>query len=90
MLLYQPLKTSRLADVVPEWYAQFINIEEENVYELMVAASVMQIEPLVQLAGAQIAVWMKDKTPEQLRQMFHLVNDFSSEEEAKLSRDLSR
>jgi S-phase kinase-associated protein 1 len=83
----KPLPTSKLGDNVQEWYAKFMEVEQETVYELMLAASYMQIAPLVELTGAAIGSWLKDQSPEQIRRTFNIINDFTPDEEARLRSD---
>lgn len=73
----QPLRTADIRDVVQEWYAQFMQVEQETVYQMMLAASYMQIQPLVELTGATIGSWLRGKSAEQIRQTFNIVDDIS-------------
>ena len=40
----------------------------------------MDIKPLLDLACAQVATQIKGKSPEEIREQFNIVNDFTSEE----------
>ena len=48
-------------------------------YEIL-AANYMDIKPLLDLACAQVATQIKGKSPEEIREQFNIVNDFTSEE----------
>lgn len=41
----------------------------------------MDIKPLLDLTCAKVACLIKDKSPEEVRKEFNIVNDFSPEEE---------
>ena len=48
--------------------------------QLILAANYLDIKPLLDLTCAKIASMMKDKTTEEKRQIFNIVNDFTPEE----------
>ena len=45
----KPLRSNNLSDVVNEWYANFVNLEQEDLFELMLAANFMNIKSLIEL-----------------------------------------
>ncbi len=47
------------------------------------AANYMDIKPLLDLTCAKVASMIKGKTPEEIRKVFNIVNDFTPEEEAQ-------
>lgn len=51
------------------------------------AAVFLQCEPLETLACAKIASLLIHKTPEQIRQTFDIVNDYTPEEEEAIRRE---
>jgi S-phase kinase-associated protein 1 len=80
----QPLKSTDLADIVPKWDADFVNIEQETLFELILAANYMDIKSLLDLTCAKVASMIKGKTPEQIRQTFNIRKDFTEEEEKQI------
>ena len=81
----KPLKSNHIAEVVgDEWYANFVNVPQDMLFELILAANYMNIQPLLDLTCATVASLIKGKTPEEIRQRFNIVNDFSPEEEAQV------
>ena len=83
----KPLKSSDMKENVSEWYAKFINLEQEVIFELILAANYMDIKPLLDLSCAKIACMIKGKTPEEIRQTFNIVNDFTPEEESQVREE---
>jgi S-phase kinase-associated protein 1 len=57
------------------------------IFELILAANYLDIQPLLDLGSAAIAAMMKGKTTEQIRQTFNIVNDFTPEEEAQINEE---
>eukprot|EP00547_Thalassionema_nitzschioides_P000358 CAMPEP_0194199408 /NCGR_PEP_ID=MMETSP0156-20130528/438_1 /TAXON_ID=33649 /ORGANISM="Thalassionema nitzschioides, Strain L26-B" /LENGTH=169 /DNA_ID=CAMNT_0038924297 /DNA_START=74 /DNA_END=583 /DNA_ORIENTATION=- len=83
----KPLRSQKMADVVQEWYANYVDVEQVVLFELILAANYMDIKPLLDLACATVASMIKDKTPEEIRTRFNITNDFSPEEEAKVREE---
>ena len=86
-ILLQPLKSSNMTEVVQIWYANFANVEQEVLFELILAANYMDIKPLLDLTCATVASMIKGKTPEEIRKTFNIVNDFTPEEEAQVREE---
>ncbi len=58
----KPLRSSVMAEIVPEWDAAFVNIEEELLFEIILAANYMDIKPLLDLTCAKVAANIRGKT----------------------------
>jgi len=79
----KPLKTCNLAELVSEYDAKFIDIDDlEGIFDIIMAANYLDIKSLLDLSCAKIATLIKGKTPEEIRKTFNIVNDFTPEEEA--------
>jgi S-phase kinase-associated protein 1 len=76
-----------MAEHVQEWYANFVDIDQEKLFELILAANFMDIKPLLDLTCAAVASLIKGKTPEEIRKTFNIVNDFTPEEEAAVREE---
>ena len=83
----KPLKSANMQEVVQEWFANFVKIEQELLFELILAANYMDIKPLLDLTCATVASMIKGKTPEEIRKTFNIVNDFTPEEEAQVREE---
>ncbi len=76
-----------MREIVSEYYSEFTNVEQEVLFELILAANYMDIKPLLDLTCATVASMIKGKTPEEIRKIFNIVNDFTPEEEAQIRED---
>jgi S-phase kinase-associated protein 1 len=85
--IQKPLVDSDMSKVVPLWDANFVDLEQETLFELILAANYMDIKPLLDLTCAKVASMIKGKTPEEIRKAFNIVNDFSPEEEQKVREE---
>jgi len=83
----KPLKSQNMADVVQKWYADFVDLEQVLLFELILAANYMDIKPLLDLTCATVASMIKGKTPDEIRATFNITNDFSPEEEAQVREE---
>ncbi len=83
----KPLKSPNMSEVVGEWDANFVTIEQEMLFELILAANYMDIKSLLDLTCAKVASMIKGKTPEEIRKTFNIVNDFTPEEEAHVREE---
>jgi S-phase kinase-associated protein 1 len=63
----RPLKSAILSEIVQQWYADFINVDNSTLVDLVNAVNYMELKPLLSLCQAAIAAKIKDKTPEQIR-----------------------
>jgi S-phase kinase-associated protein 1 len=78
----KPLKSSNMSEVVSQWDADYVEVDQEQLFQLILAANYMDIKSLLDLTCAKVASLIKGKRPEQIRATFNIVNDFTPEEEA--------
>jgi S-phase kinase-associated protein 1 len=83
----KPLRSTDMASVVDPWYAEYINLEQEVLFELIMASNYLDIKPLLELACAKVASLIKNKTIEEIRKFFNIENDFTPEEEAQIMEE---
>jgi S-phase kinase-associated protein 1 len=79
----KPLK-GKIEDVICDWDKKFLEIDQSLLIELIMAANYLNIKDLLDLTCAKVASMIKGKSPEQIREMFGIENDFTPEEEAKI------
>ena len=82
-----PLRSNELSDIVDPWYAEFVNIEKEVLFELYTAAKFMDINSLLELASAKVASLLMGMTIPQIKEFFNIENDFIQEEIANIMDD---
>lgn len=70
-------------------YAAFIRdtVGTEELFELTLAADYMRIDPLVDLSCAQIAILVRGKSPQEIRETLNIVTDFVPVDEVQLRED---
>lgn len=83
-IVEKPLKSANLAECVPKIFADYIDVDQEVLYEILLGANYLDIKTLLDLCCAKTASMIKGKTPEQIRATFNIVNDFTPSEEAAI------
>jgi len=74
-------------DDIDEWDKNFITVDQEMLFEIILAANYLDIKPLLDVGCKTIANMIKGKTPVEIRRLFNIVNDFTLEEEALLKKE---
>lgn len=86
--LKRPLKSDKMSENVQPWYAEFAdNLDQTMLFQLVLAANYMDIKPLLDLASGKIALIIKGKTCEEIRELFNIENDFTPEEMAEVKKE---
>jgi S-phase kinase-associated protein 1 len=84
----KPLPDGNLASYVSEWDFAFIDLQtNQEIFDLIMAAHYMDIQPLMELGAAKIASMIRGKTAEEIRELFNIENDFTPEEEARIREE---
>ncbi len=73
----KPVKSNNMSKVVQEWYANFVNVEQEILFELILAANFMDIHPLLDLTCAKVASMVKGQEPEVIRHIFNITENIN-------------
>lgn len=91
----KPLR-GKIEDVISTWDKDFIFTDlvkngDEKQHELLIdvimAANFLNIKDLLDLTCATVASMIKGKSPEQIRSLFNIENDFTPEEEEKIREE---
>ncbi len=53
-LIEKPLRTNNLAELIPFWYSQYIDLEQETLFEIIMAANFLNIPSLLELSCAKV------------------------------------
>jgi len=85
--LITPLPSDNLIECnCSKWDNKFITeVEKDMVFDLIVAASIMDIPSLLFLAIARASIFIQGKSPERLLKEFKVTSDLPAAEEAELS-----
>jgi S-phase kinase-associated protein 1 len=65
-------KDKELKDIVGEWCASFVDLEKEVLFDLVLAAHYLDIESLLHLACSRVALLLRGKTVEEIKEEFQL------------------
>lgn len=69
------------------WQSEFLEIERAELFDLILAANYLHIQPLLQACCKRVAAMIKGKTVEEVRDIFGIKNDFTPEEEEQVRRE---
>ena len=58
-----PLKSNRIDEIVQEWFARFVDVDQQLLFELVTAANFMDIKPLLDLTCLAVSVLIKVRVP---------------------------
>ncbi|CAI9777908.1 unnamed protein product [Fraxinus pennsylvanica] len=64
--------------------SEFVKVDKDILFELIMAANYLNIKSLLDLTCRTVADMIKGKTPEEIRKIFNIINDFTPEEEEKI------
>ena len=62
------------------WDKDFVKVDDETLFNLILAANYLDIKSLLDLTCKTVADEIKGKTPEEIRVRFNIKNDFTPEE----------
>ena len=81
----KPIKAANMAEVVQTWYANFIEVDHNTIFELILASNFMDIPPLLDLCGAVIAKMIKPlDSPEAIKTRLGITNEFKPADEVSV------
>ena len=80
----RPLPSLKFEECVDKWDFDYIDINLDTVFEIILASNYLDIKPLLELASAKIASLTKGKTTEEIRKLFGISNGFTPEEEQQI------
>ena len=83
----KPLRSNNLSDVTTPWYSEFVNLDQEILFELILAANYLDIKSLLELSCAKVASSIKSRSIPEIRKYLNIENDFTPEEEAQIMEE---
>ncbi|XP_037686563.1 S-phase kinase-associated protein 1-like [Choloepus didactylus] len=75
------------ADDIPVWDQEFLKVDQETLFELILVANYLDIKGLLDITCKTVASMIKGKTPEESRKIFNIKNDFTEEKEAQVHKE---
>ena len=73
-------------DIIP-WDQEFCKVDQETLFGLIMAANYLDIKALLDLTCKTFANMIHGKTPEEIRNLFNIENDFTPEEEEQVRKE---
>jgi hypothetical protein len=70
-----PLKSNRIEEIVQEWYANFVNVDQTLLFELVTAANFMDIKALLDLTCLAVSILIKVSYPTRYFDVIHVCGD---------------
>lgn len=74
-------------DDIIGWDLDFCKVDQPTLFELILAANYLDIKGLLDLCCKTVANMVKGKTPEEIRLMFNITNDFTPQEEEQVKKE---
>ena len=72
---------SKLDKVISEWDKSYIDVEDEDLFEIILAANYLDIKSLMELGCRTVTNKLKGKSPQEIREIFGIENDLDKENE---------
>lgn len=69
------------------WDEAFCKVDQDTLFEIILAANYLDIAELLDTTCKATAILIKGKTPEEIRKVFNIKNDFTPEEEAQIRKE---
>lgn len=79
--------TRKKSTDIEEWDQKFMQVDQEMLFEIILAANYLDIKPLLDVGCKTVANMIKGKSPEEIRKTFNIQNDFTPEEEDQIRRE---
>ncbi|XP_050231347.1 SKP1-like protein 1B [Mercurialis annua] len=80
-------ETTATEEDIKNWDGDFIKVDQNILFDLVLAANYLNMKDLLDLTCQTVADMIKGNTPEEIRKMFNITNDFTKEEEAEIRRE---
>ncbi|CAI0547361.1 unnamed protein product [Linum tenue] len=74
-------------EAMKTWDKKFVKVDQDTLFDLILAANYLNIKELLDLTCKTVADMMSGKTPEEIRKIFNIKNDYTPEEEAEVRRE---
>lgn len=78
--LENPFTENEDENYMTSWDEQFCNVDRDTIFALVLAANYLDYKELLETTTQKIADMIKGKTPEEIRILFQVENDFNESE----------
>ncbi|KAI4308511.1 hypothetical protein L6164_031575 [Bauhinia variegata] len=75
------------SDNIREWDENFVEVDQGMLFDFIMAANYLNIKSLLDLTCGAVANMIKGKSPEEIREIFNIENDYTPEEKEEVRRD---
>jgi S-phase kinase-associated protein 1 len=79
--------TRKKSSDIDEWDSKFMQVDQEMLFEIILAANYLDIKALLDIGCKTVANMIKGKSPDEIRKTFNIQNDFTPEEEDQIRRE---
>ena len=69
-----PFKTNIIQELVQEWYADFINVDKNLLFEMTLAANFLDIKPMLELCCLGVTKLIAGRSEDNIRTVFNIAN----------------
>ena len=76
-------------DPLARFDEELVSVDNDTLFDLLEAANFLNIVKLLDLTCKAVAEQMRGKTTDEIRKKFHIVNDYTKEEEEDVRRENS-
>ncbi|KAL3634333.1 SKP1-like protein 20 [Castilleja foliolosa] len=80
----KPSSTAVSDAELKDFDSEFIKVDHSTLFDIILAANYLNIKCLLDLTTQAAADMIEDKTPEEVRKIFNIENDFTPEEEEQV------
>ena len=74
-------------DDITSWDADFLNVDQGTLFELILAANYLEIRNLLDVTCKTVANMIKGKSSDEIRKTFNINNDFTADEEEQVRKE---
>ncbi|XP_073278612.1 SKP1-like protein 1A [Primulina huaijiensis] len=74
-------------DVLKKFDTEFVDVDQDTLFDLILAANYLNIRNLLDLTCQTVADMIKGKSPEEVRKLFNIINDYTPEEEEEVRKE---
>ncbi|XP_007221090.1 SKP1-like protein 1A [Prunus persica] len=72
---------------IKKWDVEFVKVDQSTMFDLILAANYLNVKSLLDLTCQTVADMINGKTPEEIREIFNIKNDFTPEEEKEVRNE---